>query len=426
VSVNVRDHGAVGDGRANDTPALQAAINSAAGCGGGVVVLPAGRYLSGAVRLASGVTLRLQGGAVLAGSDDPGLYRPAWFAGDGLAPLIGARDAEDVAIEGSGTIDGCGQPWWDRFAEWRRAGGKEADPGRQALAGHRPKLMMLEGCRNLRLAGLTLRNSPSWTVHLQRCHDVVMDSLRLSNPPHAPNSDGLNPISCRNVRISNCLISVGDDAITLKSGVEGQGLPPCENIAIVNCIVESGHGGVVIGSEMSGGVRNVTVSNCVFDGTYRGIRIKTRRGRGGAVEHVLAQGIIMRDVPFPLLVDAYYYDFDEQRLSPRPADAGTPAIRHVHLRDIDAYNARKAAHLVGLPEMPLEDFSLSGVRVEARRGIMARCIRGLRLMDMDIRPHEGPPLTAELVEGIRCDDTIAPGSGPLELHEGQYKTPLKD
>jgi polygalacturonase len=423
--LGIKQFGAIGDGSTDETKAIQAALDAAGRRGGGTVIVPAGQYLTGAIQIPSRTTLHVDAGATLLGSSDAALYRGGVLGEWAMRPLIGAEDAEDIALEGRGTIDGCGQPWWDKLWDWRRAGGKTIDPGKKPQGmPDRPRIVFFHNCRNVRISGLTLRNSPVWTVHLQRCTEVVMDSLRLFNPDYAINSDGLNSVSCRNVRISGCFVSVGDDGITLKSGMEEENMPPCENVTITNCVVERGHGGVVVGCEMSGGVRNIAVSNCVSDGTYRGIRVKTRRGRGGVVEHLLASNIVMRNVPFPILFDPHYYDFDADRFDARPHGPGSPLIRHVHLQNIDAYGARKAAQIVGLRESFWEDFTLDGVRVQAKRGIMARCVRGLRLTNMDIRVTEGSPLTGELLEGLRHDDTIAASAGTLELEEGQYTIPL--
>ena len=152
-------------------------------------------------------------------------------------------------------------------------------------------------CTNVRLEGITCRNSASWTVHPLVCDNVTVDGITIANPPDSPNTDGINPEACSNVRIANCHIDVGDDCITIKSGKEHEPFRssrPCENITVTGCTMLHGHGGVVIGSETAGGVRHVAIANCVFDGTDRGIRIKTCRGRGSAVEHVSVSNVVMQ------------------------------------------------------------------------------------------------------------------------------------
>lgn len=160
----------------------------------------------------------------------------------------------------------------------------------------------------MRMSDFMVHNSPNWTIHPVRCENVTIDNLTIVNPFDSPNTDGIDPESCRNVRITGCHIDVGDDCIAVKAGTEDALEDvPCENIAITGCTMVHGHGGVVLGSEMSGGIRRVSITGCVFDGTDRGIRIKSRRGRGGAVEDVSVTGIVMNDVLCPLVINLMYF-----------------------------------------------------------------------------------------------------------------------
>ena len=229
--------------------------------------------------------------------------------------------------------------------------------------------------------------------------------------------DGINPDSCRFVHITGCHIDVGDDCVTIKSGIESERADkrgPCENVTVTGCTMAQGHGGVVIGSETSGDVRNVVVSNCVFVGTERGIRIKTRRRRGGVIEDVRVANIVMRDVLVPFTIDLFYDylakgdPFVADR-GPRPVDGGTPRVRRIAFAHITAVEAHiAAASLHGLPEMPIEDVSFSDVLVRmsaqaragrpeqadglepmSRRGFLAWNVRGLRLDRVDVAGQEG-------------------------------------
>jgi polygalacturonase len=268
-----------------------------------------------------------------------------------------------------------------------------------------------------------------------------VDKLTIHNPPHSPNTDGINPESCRDVHISNCHIDVGDDCITLKSGTEDEArelLKPCENITVANCTMVHGHGGVVIGSEMSGGVRYVVISNCVFQGTDRGIRLKSRRGRGGVVEDLRVSNVVMVDVLCPFIMNLYYGcgAWGAQRISdkaPWPVDEGTPRFRRIHMSHITARRVQyAAAFLYGLAEMPIEDVSFEDVTISMdpdaepghpamapdmppmqRAGFYANNVRGLRLRDVEISEHLGPPLTAENVSGLDLSGRLAP-----QLQEG--------
>ena len=406
---NVRDYGAVGDGAMLDTRALQAAINAAAQTGGGTVLVPAGKYVSGAIFLREHITLFLDAGAVLLGSENPADYpliRARWegVTQDTHASLIGGDGLHHIAVVGRGTIDGRGAVWWQRHRS-------------KTLDMPRPRLISFANSTNVLIEGVTLTNSPAWTINPVRCTNVTVDKVTIVNPPDSPNTDGINPDSCRNVHISNCHVDVGDDCVTIKSGVETEApelRAPCENLTITNCTMVHGHGGVVIGSEMSGGVRSVVIANCVFVGTDRGIRLKARRGRGGFVEDVRVTNVIMRDVLCPFTMNLFYHigkkgDPDIADKNARPINDGTPRVRHVHLSHITARGAKIAAgFLYGLPEMPIEDVTLDDVSITMDRnaeagyadmaddipqqraaGLFARNVRGLRLRDVEITNQIG-------------------------------------
>ena len=230
-------------------------------------------------------------------------------------------------------------------------------------------------CDNVRLAGITIKNSPMWTVHPVCCKNVTIDGITIRNPWDSPNTDGINPESCSGVHISNCTVDVGDDCLTLKSGTEDDLLQkqyPCENIVVTNCTMLNGHGGVVIGSEMSGGVKNVTISNCVFNGTDRGIRIKTRRKRGGCVEDILINNIMMTNVFAPITVNGYYQcggtdpdDMSLFSLEKLPVSDDTPVMKNIIISNVRATKATASAGFIyGIPESPVEGLRISNYSVE--------------------------------------------------------------
>lgn len=410
---SLEDRGARPDGATLCTRAFQELIDETAARGGGTVVVPAGTWLTGSLVLRDRIRLWLDAGAVLLGSprqEDYPLVEARWEGHTRLthAPLIGGSGLVDVSIEGRGTIDGQGEPWW----AWFRA---------KTLAHPRPRLIGLTDCQNVLLEGFTARRSPSWTINPVRCTNLQIRGLSIFNPPDSPNTDGINPDSCRAVRISDCFVSVGDDCITIKAGTEheAEGLrAPCEDITVTNCVLERGHGGVVIGSEMSGGVRRVAISNCIFRGTDRGIRIKSRRGRGGTVEDVVVSNIVMTDVLAPLTVNLYYGcgawgDPVVGDKGPRPVDQGTPAVRNLSLSNVVARGVKLAAAFVyGLPESPVVNLTLRDVHVEmdpqwseageaemadglpqlSRHGFWARNVEGLALSGLKITETTSAPL----------------------------------
>jgi len=409
---NVRDYGACGDGQTLDTLAIQAAIESCAQQGGGTVLLPAGRYVSGSIFLRSDLTLHLDAGATLLGSEDPSDYPIVSGRWEGAeqathASLISGRALRNVAIVGRGTIDGRGAQWWQRF----NAG---------TLGQPRPRLISFADCTNILIEGITATNSPSWTINPVHCANVVVNQVTIINPADSPNTDGINPDSCSEVRIANCYVSVGDDCITIKSGNEAEDparRAPCVNITVTNCIMAHGHGGVVIGSEMSGGVRNVVVSNCVFIGTDRGIRLKSRRGRGGLVEDIRISNIVMTDVLCPITLNLYYAcgawgDVDVADKQPRPITDGTPHFRNIHLSHITARDVKyAAAFLYGLAERPVENISFDDISITMspdaaegypemaddmelmqRAGFFVCNAHGLRLHHVEVTGQAGPAL----------------------------------
>jgi polygalacturonase len=402
---NVRDFGAAGDGATLDTAALNRAIDTCTKAGGGTVVLPPGRYLTGTVQLKSHVTFEIQAGATLLGSENPDDYpatRSAW--GDDtemMAPLIYAVDAENITLTGRGTIDGQGAIWWKRV---RLNDPRKFPPGPQTdeeraeaakLRRGRPHLIRPVRCTDVRIENLNLRNSAEWNVHPMLCDTVRIDGIAITAPPvNAHNTDGINPESCRNVQIVNCRIDTGDDCVTLKSGIDALGRKmgrPDENITIANCVMYRGHGGVTIGSEMSGGVRNVVVTNCVFNGTDIGIRIKSQRGRGGVVEGIAVSNIVMQDVPSPFTITTFYNGKDKPH-EDHPVNEGTPRYRDMLFSNITARGAREAGSITGLREMPIENLTFSNVHIQAAQGFSCTNANRVTFLDCVIDTSKGSAL----------------------------------
>jgi polygalacturonase len=409
---NVLDYGAVGDGQTLDTAALQAAIEACSRGGGGTVYIPAGQYVTGSLFLKSHITLFLDAGATLLGSQNVVDYPPIENRWEGVsrkthAPLIGGDDLTHIAVIGRGTINGRGAFWWKLHRD-------------RALDYPRPRLISFGRCDNVLIEGITCTNSPSWTLHPYACDNVTVDKVTIANPTNSPNTDGINPESCRNVHIANCHIDVGDDCITIKSGTEEEErdkLLPCENITVTNCTMVHGHGGVVIGSEMSGGVRNIVIANCVFVGTDRGIRLKSRRERGGVVEDIRVTNVVMTDVMCPFIMNLFYGcgawgTAKIEDRSPWPVNEGTPRFRRIHFSNITAREVRyAAAFLYGLPEMPVEDVTFSNVDISMaldaepgvpamapnlepmqRAGFWSANVRGLRFHNVTVTDQLGPAL----------------------------------
>ncbi|WP_226530025.1 glycoside hydrolase family 28 protein [Metabacillus niabensis] len=434
---DVTQYGAVGDGKTVNTKMIAAAIQACEDAGGGTVYVPSGRFLTGAIILKSNMNLYLEAGSTLLFSTDINEYPVVHSRWEGVkkdvyASCIYSENSENISVTGYGTLDGNGAFWWDLF---RKKENKYP----------RPKLVSFDSCKHILISGVKMIQSPSWTVNPICCEDVTIHNLTIVNPSHSPNTDGIDPESCRNVRISDCHIDVGDDCIAIKAGTEDtEKRVACENITITNCTMIHGHGGVVLGSEMSGDIRNVTVSNCIFEGTDRGIRLKSRRGRGGVVEDIRVSNIIMNGVICPFIANLYYfcgprgkekYVWDK---NPYPVTDETPVFRRIHFSNITAREVSAAAgFLYGLPEMYVEDVTFDHVTVDLaedaepgmpammselkpmkQRGFFCGNVKGVSFHRVTISNHEGPAFYVENGEDIefnQCKQKTSSENSMIEL-----------
>ena len=373
---NVKCFNAIGDGIRDDTSAFTAAISCMPE--GSTLYIPAGTYLLRPLFLKSGITLYLEKGATLLGSavreDYPVL--PATVAGEReinlgtwqgeeapcFASLVTAYAGTNIKITGEGVID-CNAAkgdWYENYRVMRTA--------------WRPRGVFLNNCTNVLLHGVTVKNTPSWNIHPFFSKDVKLFDLTLENKPDMPTTDGIDADFCDGVEIAGVKISVGDDCVAIKSGtleMAKKRRAPCKNVTIRNCLMKSGHGGVVLGSELSGGIENITVEKCLFLGTDRGLRIKTRRGRGreGRCGNITFSNIEMRDVKVPFSVNMYYnmgdnnghseYVWTTERL---PVDERTPAIGELTFKDMVCTGVEYSAGVFyGLPESPIAGVTLKNV-----------------------------------------------------------------
>lgn len=430
------------------TEVFNRALREAHAAGGGTVVVPPGVWTTGPIALQSGVALHLEAGAVVRFSrryEDYPLVRGSYEGEEQIraeAPLYG-ENLEDVAITGEGVFDGGGEAWrpvkrMKRTAsEWERllAGGGAVDerkqiwwPTREALEASRrvaegtapgpgaledwvlyrsylrPPLLSLRRSRRILLEGVTFCNSPAWGLHPWLCEDLTVRRVFVQNPWHAQNGDGLDIDSCRRVRVFGCRFDVGDDAICLKSGRRPGAAAPTREVEIQDCTVFHGHGGVVIGSEMSGGVHDVLVEDCTFLGTDRGLRLKSRPGRGGVVERVTFRRIRMSDIAGEaIVIDCHYEDGT-------PAAGPTPTFRNLLFEDVVVRGAETAVRAAGLEEAPISDLRLCGVTLDARRGIALAQVARVRIDEARLRVAEGPWLDRRGAEDVEW--TAVTDEGP--------------
>ncbi|MBQ3669716.1 MAG: glycoside hydrolase family 28 protein [Clostridia bacterium] len=366
--MNILDYAAYSCGGSDWTHAFEKAIFDLRRQGGGTLHVPAGLYPTGPVRLYDDMALDVEAGAELRFHRDENAYPLVEMEYEGKKcmmhmPCVFAVDAKRVTLTGRGTLNGQGDHWWPRVFD-------------HSLEHPRPHLVAFYRCEDVVLENLRLINSAVWTVHPLRCKNVVIRGLYIKNPYESPNTDGIDPDSCTDVRISDCTIDVGDDCIAIKSGTETTPeKEACERIIITGCHFLRGHGGVVLGSEMSGGIKNVVVSSCVFYGTDRGVRLKTRRGRGGTVECVQMSDLVMENVVSPFVFNMYYYVGRDERMrhvwdkNALPVDGGTPRLKDVSISGVRARGCTSCAgFFYGLPEMPIDGVTLSDVVIEMGDG----------------------------------------------------------
>lgn len=363
---NPRTFGAKGDGVAKDTVAIQAAIDACEKQGGGTVVLSAGTYLSAPILLKSNITLQLDKGATLLGSPDHAEY-PAKteFREPGLQALVSAVNATNVAITGEGIIDGAGESWWVIARSVKNAGVMGNDHPR-------PRLVVFDHCRHVRVEGVTIQNSPMWQLVPYYSDDVIIRNAKFLAPTHSPNTDAIDPFSSSHVVIDHVFADVGDDDVAIKSGAINSPGPddPSRDITITDCTFLHGHG-LSIGSEVAGGARNIRAERIHFEGTDNGIRVKANRDRGNDVGNFVFRDITMKGVKNAVIISEYY-----PKVMPAEGEAAQPVTRltpHFHdivIENVTATGSTSAGAIVGLPESPVAGVVLRNVNISAQTGLV--------------------------------------------------------
>jgi polygalacturonase len=452
--------GAIADGITLNTKSINAAIDACHKKGGGVVIVPAGLWITGPVVLKSNVNLHLKKNAVLQFTDDKSQFPLVKGNWEGLPQMrnqspLSATDAVNIGITGQGIVDGNGQAWRmvkkEKLTEsqWKNlvaSGGvlsednktwypseqfKKASPMKnpgeitpekdEAFYNSvkdflRPNLLVITNCKKVLLEGVTFQNSPAWCLHPLMSEHITVRGITVKNPWFAQNGDGIDLESCKNTLIENSVFDVGDDALCMKSGRDAAGRKrgmPVENVIIRNCTVYHAHGGFVIGSEMSGGARNIWVTDCTFIGTDIGLRFKTTRGRGGIVEKIYIKNISMKDIPGEaILFDMYYMSKDpvalagEKREAPKvefqPVSEATPQFRDFHISNVVCYGAEKAIFIRGLPEMHVKNIVLENMVLQARRGIDCQEASGITFNNIRVISKETDPV----VEIVNSDNIV--------------------
>jgi len=464
--VSLADYGGVGDGIILNTVAFKNAIQGLSKKGGGKLVVPPGIWLTGPIELKSNINLYLEKGSVILFSQDFNLYPLVDMVFEGLSTRrcqspISGKDLVNVAITGEGSINGSGQAWRplkkskvtdSKWKEVVKSGGvlKEKDywfPSEKSLKGQsmsdmnvptgkltdnewneikdflRPVMISFVECKNVMLQGVLFENSPSWNIHPLMCENVIIDHIFARNPAYAQNGDGLDVESCKNVLVVNSTFDVGDDGICIKSGKDEEGRKRAratENVIVDNCKVFQGHGGFVVGSEMSGGVRNVSVSNCEFLGTDVGLRFKSNRGRGGVVENIYIHNIYMLNiVTDSFLFDLYYggksaseaQEDNNQGLNDSkelPVTDETPCFKNIFVKNIVSSNAHRAMYFNGLPEMNILNINLENAVITSQLGAELIESDGVKFNNVTVIPSQGAAFILKNVKNFTATNLKYP------------------
>ena len=433
---DVRDYGAIGDGTTKNTEAFAKAIAACAASGGGTVHIPAGRYLTGSIELISNLTLDLDAGAVLLYSPDPTdspLVRSRWECTTAWthAPLLHADGKENIAIVGRGTINGQGKNWWWRsgkerskkltgdkkelhdkaLASWkalmdRYEHGDQPGASEFKLAAEylRPALIETYHCRHILVDGVTITDSPFWLLHPLYSEDIVVHGVSFVS--WGVNGDGVDVDSCRNVRISDCFFRTGDDCIVIKSGRDADGRRvafPTEHVVVDNCVMYEGHGAIVIGSETSGDIRNITASNIVAKGTDCGVRIKSDRGRGGVVENIRCDNFVIEDAAKQAIEITTLYS----KTSPEPVSVRTPAFRNFALSNFSIIHAKQIASIHGLPEKAITELRFNDITASGSIGFICDNTSQIELHHVRVDTPTGKAFEFNATHFVSLDDVTS-------------------
>jgi len=464
--VSLADFGGIGDGIFLNTEAFKKAIQALSEKGGGKLIVPSGIWFTGPIELKSNINMHLDKGSVILFTPDLDAYPLVDIIFEGLSTRrcqspVSGRNLVNVAITGEGSINGSGQAWRPlkkskvteaKWQEVTRTGGvlKAKDywfPSAKSLMGQkmsdmnvpnknltnnewndikdflRPVMISLVECKNVLLQGILFENSPSWNIHPLMCENVIIDHIFARNPEYAQNGDGLDIESCKNVLVVNSTFDVGDDGICIKSGKDEEGRKRAratENVIVDNCKVFQGHGGFVVGSEMSGNVRNISVSNCEFLGTDVGLRFKSNRGRGGVVENIYINNIYMLNIATDsFLFDLYYggksssESFSETTAGSKavhvvPVTEETPCFRNIYVKNLVSRNARRAMYFNGLPEMNISNINLENAVITSKLGAELVESDGVKFKNVTVNPSQGAAFILKNVKNFSATELKYP------------------
>jgi polygalacturonase len=420
--VSIADHGAVGDGTAKNTEAFAAAIAAAAEAGGGRVLVPEGKWFTGPIHLKSNIDLHLAEGAEIVFSDVFEDYLPVVLVRVGgielynYSPFIYARDCENIALTGPGRLNGNSEKWWPWKSKETRQGfemGAAGAPVEKRVFGTpeaaiRPSFVSFVNCKNVLMEGFTIGGGPNWTIHPIYCENIVIRRVHVLT--EGPNNDGIDPDSCRNVLIEHCVFDTGDDCVVLKSGYNEDGWRvgrPTENVVMRHCSSRRGHGGLVVGSEMSGDVRNVYMHDCAFEGTDRAVRIKSRRGRGGVVENLWAENLKVKDMQREVVIMNMDYSSDQKQA----ANEKPPLFRNIHIKNVVGEGAPTAILISGLEDSPVQNVTFENMRISSTKGVICENVRRISFKNVTVESQRGPVFELRNARDVAIENAGKPAEG---------------
>jgi len=421
-SVSIVDFGAQPGGTFKNTIAINKAIRKMSTSGGGKVIVPEGKWLTGPIVLLSNVNLHLAEGAELLFSQDFSDYLPAvltnWEGSEvySYSPFVYAFEQENISITGKGVLNGQGKPWWEQRKGEAFGNRRLAEMNENEVPVEKRRFDNLDNylppvffgplyCKNVLLEGVKFMYGAFWTINPSFCDNLIIRDIYIltyGEYGHTPNGDGINPNSCSNVLIEYNTLDTGDDCITLKSGRNKDGRRlgiPEKNVLIRHNVGLQGHGGIVIGSEMSGGVENVYAYDCKFYGTDRVVRLKTGRGRGGYIRNCwykdLKADTIEREA---IRINMLYGDSKKQV---QEVNEGTPRIENIHIENLSCkYAKRTNISITGIPEMPVNNVTMKNINIGGKRGVEISDAKNIKIDNLWISNNLGSAVSISNSDSI--------------------------
>jgi exo-poly-alpha-galacturonosidase len=378
----ITDYGAVGDGQTLNTKAIQFAIDLCMSDGGGTIIIPEGLFLSGAIFLKQGVNLHLEKNGILKGTVNPEDYPQVFTRWEGIecewtSAFINAFDMTNLHLTGEGTVDGSGDLWMQRYPR----NSKELNVGR-------PRLIAVQNCTDVLVSGLMLKNQACWGLFVLYSRDVIAENLTITAEHYIISSDGIDIDSGKRIHITGCDIDVNDDCISIKSGKDEDGRRvnrPAEEILIEKCRFRYGHGGVAMGSEMSGGIRNVEIRDCIIEAdNWAPIRFKSQPSRGGIVENITYKNILLHDTR-----KAFEFNMEWRMMPPvKPPSDPLPVVRNVKIINVSG-TVQSVGGMHGLKNSPIQNVTFMDCKISAQKGFIIENVKSLDISGLTLKVEEG-------------------------------------